>query len=127
MYSDKIIDHFKNPKNMGKMDDPTVKARVGNKICGDVMELTLKVEDDTIKDAKFQAFGCAPAIATCSIMTEMIKGKKLKEAKKMKPKKIDESLGGLPEVKKHCANLAFETLEKALDKHEKDNKKKQTS
>lgn len=120
MYSEKIIEHFKNPKNMGKMDDPTVRARIGNKVCGDVMELTLKIKDEIIKDAKFQAFGCAPAIATCSIMTEMIKGKKIEEARKIKSDKIDESLGGLPKIKKHCANLAFETLQKALDNYGKE-------
>lgn len=123
MYSEKIINHFKNPKNMGKMENPTVKARVGNKICGDVMEVTLKIKDGVITDAKFQAFGCAPAIATCSIMTQMIKGEKLKEARKINPEKIDKSLGGLPEVKKHCANLAFETLEKALNKHKQGSEK----
>ncbi len=116
MYSNKIIDHFQNPKNMGEIKNPTVKARVGNKVCGDVMEIYLKVEDNTIKKAKFQTFGCAPAIATSSILTELIIGKSLAEAKKVSPKDIDQSLGGLPEAKKHCAYLSVQALEKALKK-----------
>jgi SUF system NifU family Fe-S assembly protein len=116
-YSNKIIDHFQNPKNMGQIKSPTVKAKIGNKVCGDVMELYLKIDrNNVIEDAKFQTFGCAAAIATSSILTELIIGKKVEEAKKMEPKDIDESLGGLPKIKKHCADLSIEALKKALNK-----------
>lgn len=116
MYSNKIVDHFQNPRNMGEMEKPTVKGRAGNKICGDIMEIYLKIEDNIIKQATFQAFGCAPAIATSSILTEIITGKTITEAKKIGPKEIDRSLGGLPEIKKHCAGLSVEALKNALDK-----------
>jgi len=117
-YSKKIIEHFQNPKNMGVLKNPTVKARIGNKICGDVMELALKIENGKIINAKFQTFGCAAAIATSSILTQLIIGKTVAEAKKIKPKDIDRSLGGLPKIKKHCAILSIEALEKALKKYQ---------
>lgn len=113
-YSGKIIEHFQNPKNMGVLKKPTVKAKIGNKICGDVMEIALKIKDDKIVEAKFQTFGCAAAIATSSILTELIIGKTIKEAQKIKPDDIDQSLGGLPNIKKHCAVLSIEALDKAL-------------
>jgi len=115
LYNQKILQHFQNPKNMGQIKNPTVKGRAGNAVCGDEMELTLKIEDGIIKDAKFLTFGCAAAIAASSILTEMIIGKKISEAKKLKPTDVDSSLGGLPMVKKHCANMAFEALNKCLD------------
>jgi nitrogen fixation protein NifU and related proteins len=114
MYNRKIIDHFQNPHNMGEMREPTVKKRIGNKICGDVMELALKIEGQVIKDAKFQTFGCAAAIATSSILTDMIKGKKISTVKNLKPADIDQSLDGLPVTKKHCAVMALEALNSCL-------------
>jgi len=117
MYSNKIIEHFQNPKNMGELNDPTVKARVGNKVCGDVMELYLDIKEDTIKEARFQTFGCAAAIATSSILTELVIGKTVDQAYGLKPEDIDESLGGLPNIKKHCADLSIEALKKAIDNY----------
>jgi nitrogen fixation NifU-like protein len=120
MYSNKIIDHFQNPRNMGEIKNPDVKARVGNKVCGDVMEIYLNIDNNNkITKAKFQTFGCAAAIATSSIITELVIGKSVSEAQKIKPKDIDSSLGGLPNIKKHCADLSIEALNKALDKYQK--------
>ncbi len=117
MYSNKIIKHFQDPQNMGEIKDPSAKARVGNKVCGDVMELYLNIKDNKIKKAKFQTFGCAAAIATSSILTELIIGKTVDEAYKLEPKDIDQSLGGLPNIKKHCADLSIESLKKAIDNY----------
>lgn len=117
LYNKKIIQHFQNPQNMGQMKNPTVKERVGNPICGDVMELALKIKDQTVVDAKFLTFGCAAAIATSSILTELIKGKKITEAKKLKPADIEKPLGKLPQNKKHCASLVLEALDKCLENY----------
>jgi len=119
LYNKKIINHFQNPRNMGQMKNPTIKQRIGNKVCGDVIELSLKIENKIIKEAKFQTFGCAAAIATSSILTELIKGKTIAQAQKLKPIDIDKSIGGLPKIKKHCAALAYQALEQALIKYQK--------
>lgn len=118
LYSDKVMDHFKNPHNMGEITDPSGKGRVGNPVCGDLMELQIKVEEkngqEVIVDAKFQTFGCTAAIATSSILTDMIIGKSLDEALKVTNVAVVEALEGLPPVKKHCSVLAEEALHKAV-------------
>lgn len=116
MYNEKVMDHFMHPRNMGKMDDFTHKAQVGNPVCGDVMELYLKVENGKIKKASFLAFGCGAAIAGSSALTEMLIGKTIEEAKKIKNLEVAEYLGGLPKEKLHCSVLARQAVSKALDK-----------
>lgn len=105
-----------HPKNMGKMDDATHKAQVGNPVCGDVLELFLKIKDHKIIDASFLAFGCAAAIAGSSVLTEMLKGKSVEEAKKLKNEDVATALGGLPPIKFHCSVLARQAVAKALEK-----------
>lgn len=121
MYSEKVMDHFKNPRNVGEIEDPDGVGTVGNPICGDMMSMYIKVEDDRIKDIKFQTFGCGAAIATSSMTTEMAKGKTLDEALKITRKDVADSLEGLPPVKMHCSNLAADALHEAI----KDYRKKQ--
>jgi len=121
MYSKKVLDHFRHPRNMGKMAHPDVMAQVGNPVCGDVMKIYLKIGKnkkgkDYIKEIKFQTLGCAAAIATCSMMTQMIKGKPLAQAQKISNRAIATALGGLPPVKMHCSVLAQQVLQKALKK-----------
>jgi nitrogen fixation NifU-like protein len=116
-YTQKVIELFKNPKNIGEMEQPTVVATEGDPRCGDVFKMFLKVEDDKIVDAKFLSFGCAANIATGSITTEMVKGKTVQEAEKLSIKEISEKLGGLPPLKMHCAVLAYKTLRKALHEY----------
>lgn len=113
-YSDKVIELFKNPKNVGEMEDADVTVQEGDPTCGDTIQLSLKFENNIIKDASFLSFGCAANIATGSILTEMIKGKTIEEAREIEMKDIEEELGGLPPVKAHCAVLANNALEKAL-------------
>src|SRR3990167_6171955 len=117
LYSKKVMEHFQNPHNMGKIENPSGRGRVGNPVCGDLMELQLKIEkrktkkdkiEEIISDAKFQTFGCGAAIATSSIMTDLIIGKTIEEAEKISNRAIIESLGGLPPVKHHCSVLAEE-------------------
>lgn len=124
MYSKKVLDHFRNPKNMGIIKNPDAFAQVGNPICGDIMKIYLKIGKnkegkEVIKDIKFQTLGCAAAIATSSMMTEMVKGKHLNEAEKISTKAIAEALGGLPSVKLHCSALSGEVLKKAIKKWKK--------
>ena len=114
-YSEKVMDHFKNPRNVGEMENPDGIGRVGNPVCGDIMELHIKVKDGTIIDAKFKTFGCGAAIATSSMVTEMVKGKSIKEALKISNKAVAEALDGLPPVKMHCSVLAEEALKSAID------------
>ena len=121
-YSQKVIDYFTHPRNVGKIDNPDGVGRAGNPVCGDVMELYIKVQDNKIIDAKFQTFGCAAAIATSSMVTELVKGKSLEEALKISNKAVAEALGGLPPIKMHCSVLAEEALKAAID----DYRKKQT-
>ncbi|MDD2646516.1 MAG: Fe-S cluster assembly scaffold protein NifU [Patescibacteria group bacterium] len=114
-YSQQVMDHFTHPRNVGKMDNPSGVGKVGNPVCGDVMELYIKVEDDKIVDAKFQTFGCAAAIATSSMVTELVKGKTIEEALKISNQTVTEALGGVPPLKRHCSVLAEEALKKAIE------------
>lgn len=114
-YNDKVVELFRDPKNVGEMEDADVTVREGDPTCGDQIELSLKFDGDTIKDAKFLSFGCAANIATGSMLTEMIKGKNVEKVREISMDDIEDELGGLPTVKKHCAVLATRALEKALD------------
>ncbi|MGI6513082.1 MAG: Fe-S cluster assembly scaffold protein NifU [Syntrophomonadaceae bacterium] len=118
MYSEKVMDHFLNPRNVGTIENPSGVGRVGNPVCGDVMQIEIKVEDDRIEDIKFKTFGCAAAIATSSMITEMAKGKTLEEARAITNKAVAEALDGLPPVKMHCSNLAAEALQEAIDQYQ---------
>ena len=118
-YSEKVMDHFRNPRNVGVMENPSGVGKVGNPVCGDVMELSIKVENDIITDAKFRTFGCGAAIATSSMVTELVKGKSLEEALKISNKAVAEALGGLPPIKMHCSVLAEEALKAAIDDYRK--------
>ena len=121
LYSKKVIEHFRNPRNMGEMKNPDGVATVGNPLCGDIMRLFIKIEkkdsQEYIEDVKFQTLGCAAAIATSSILTTMIKGKALKDAEKITKKAVAEALGGLPPQKLHCSVLAADALKKALENY----------
>ena len=122
MYNEKVMDVFRNPKNVGEIENPDGVGRVGNASCGDIMEIYLKIENDIIVDAKFKTFGCAAAIATSSTATEMVKGMTVKEALEVTNKKVVETLGGLPAQKLHCSVLAEEAIKKAIeDYYEKKN------
>ena len=113
-YSAKVMDHFQNPRNVGKIEDASGVGEVGNAKCGDIMKIYLKIENDVIVDVKFKTFGCASAIATSSIATELIKGKPLSEALELTNKAVVEALGGLPAVKIHCSVLAEEAVKAAV-------------
>jgi len=113
-YSSLVMDHFANPRNVGEIEDADGVGYVGNPVCGDVMQMFIKIEDDVIVDAKFKTFGCGAAIATSSMATELIKGKKIEDALKLTNKTVTEALGGLPKVKMHCSVLAEEALKNAL-------------
>ena len=118
MYSDKVMDHFTNPRNVGEIVDPDGVGKVGNPQCGDVMWLYIKVKDDRIEDIKFKTFGCGAAIATSSMITELAKGKTLEEAKKISRGDVADALDGLPPVKMHCSNLAADALLEAIKDYE---------
>ena len=126
LYSQNVMEHFLHPKNLGVIKNPSGVGRVGNPVCGDVMELYLKIKKkdtkDIIAEAKFKTFGCGAAIASSSMMTEMIKGKTIKEALSLTNMAVSEALGGLPPVKRHCSVLAREALEKALQDWQKKSK-----
>ncbi len=113
-YSEKVMDHFQNPRNVGKMEDADGIGEVGNAKCGDIMKIYLKIKDDVIEDVKFNTFGCASAIATSSIATELIKGKSLKDALSLTNQAVVEALDGLPPVKIHCSVLAEEAIKAAI-------------
>jgi nitrogen fixation NifU-like protein len=113
-YSDKVMDHFTNPRNVGEIPDASGVGNVGNPICGDVMRMYLKIENGLIVDAKFKTFGCGAAIATSSMVTEMVKNKTIEEALKISNRAVAEALGGLPPVKMHCSVLAEEALKAAI-------------
>lgn len=115
MYNEKVMEVFKNPKNVGEIENPDGVGLVGNASCGDIMQITLRIENDVITDAKFKTFGCAAAIATSSTATEMVKGMTVEEALKLTNKKVVETLGGLPSQKLHCSVLAEEAIKKAID------------
>jgi nitrogen fixation NifU-like protein len=123
-YSEKVMDHFKNPRNVGEIENPDGVGHVGNPVCGDIMELHIKVKDGTIVDAKFKTFGCGAAIATSSMVTEMVKGKSIEEALKISNKTVAEALDGLPPVKMHCSVLAEEALKSAIDDYLDESKSK---
>jgi nitrogen fixation NifU-like protein len=114
-YSEKVMDHFRNPRNVGEIENPDGVGRVGNPICGDVMEMYIKVNGDIITDAKFKTFGCGAAIATSSMATELVIGKTIEDAQKITNKVVAEALDGLPAIKMHCSNLAEEALEAAIN------------
>ena len=115
LYSEKVMEHFRNPRNVGDMESPDGIGHVGNPTCGDIMELYIKVNDNTIVDAKFKTFGCGAAIATSSMVTEMVKGKSIPEALKISNKAVADALDGLPPIKMHCSVLAEEALKSAID------------
>jgi nitrogen fixation NifU-like protein len=115
MYTDKVMDHFTNPRNVGEIQDADGVGLVGNPICGDVMKITIKVEGDRIKDAKFKTFGCGAAIAVSSMVTELVLGKTLEEALEISNKAVADALGGLPPKKMHCSNLGADALKKAIE------------
>jgi nitrogen fixation NifU-like protein len=114
-YSKKVMDHFQNPRNVGEIENPDGVGHVGNPVCGDIMELYIKVKDGIIIDAKFKTFGCGAAIATSSMITEIVKGKSLEQALRISNKTVAEALDGLPAVKMHCSVLAEEALKSAID------------
>jgi nitrogen fixation NifU-like protein len=109
------MEHFKNPRNVGEIENPDGVGHVGNPVCGDIMELYIKVEDDTIVDARFMTFGCGAAIATSSMVTEIVKGKSIGEALEISNKTVVAALGGLPPIKMHCSVLAEEALKLAIE------------
>ena len=117
MYSEKVMDHFENPRNVGKIENPDGYGKVGSPTCGDVMEIFLKIEDETIVDVKFRTFGCASAIATSSMSTEMILGKKVEEALALTNKAVAQALDGLPPAKMHCTVLAEEAIKEAIENY----------
>ena len=120
MYTEKVMDHFQNPRNVGEIENASGVGTVGNAKCGDIMTIYLKIEEDTIVDAKFETFGCGSAIASSSMATELIKGKTLEEAGKLTNQEVVDALGGLPAPKIHCSVLAKEAIAKALENyHEK--------
>ena len=114
-YSSKVMEHFRNPHNVGEIKDADGIGHVGNPVCGDIMELYIKVKDDVIVDAKFKTFGCGAAIATSSMITDLVKGKTVKEALEVSNRAVAEALGGLPKVKMHCSVLAEDALKRAID------------
>ena len=121
MYSDKVMDHFTNPRNVGEIEGADGIGEVGNAKCGDIMKIYLKVEDDIIKDVKFKTYGCGSAIASSSMAPEMIKGKSVQEALNVTNKAVAEALDGLPPVKMHCSVLAEQAIKKALQDYAKKN------
>jgi len=114
MYSAKVMDHFMNPRNVGEIENPDGVGEVGNAKCGDIMRIYLDIEGDIIKDVKFKTFGCGAAVATSSMVTEMVKGKTIEEALKITNDAVAEALDGLPPVKMHCSNLAADALHAAI-------------
>jgi nitrogen fixation NifU-like protein len=119
VYTEKVMDHFKNPRNMGEIPDADGVGTVGNPVCGDMMTIYLKIKDDRIEDIKFKTFGCGAAVATSSMVTEIAKGKTLEEALKISRANVADELGGLPPVKMHCSNLAADALHAAIEDYRK--------
>jgi len=114
MYTDKVMEHFRNPRNMGEIPDADGVGTVGNPVCGDLMTIYIKVKGNKLEDVKFKTFGCGAAIATSSMITELAKGKTLEEAMKITRGDVADSLGGLPPIKMHCSNLAADGLHAAI-------------
>jgi nitrogen fixation protein NifU and related proteins len=117
-YSKEVMDNFLNPKNMGEIKNPDGVGEVGSPACGDIMHMEIKVNNNKIEDIKFKTFGCAAAIASTSIITEMVKGKSLEYAKKLTMKDVAEKLKGLPKVKMHCSTMGIQTLKKSIEDYE---------
>ncbi len=124
MYSAKVMEHFQNPRNVGEIEDADGVGEIGNPVCGDIMKLYIKVKDDRIIEAKFKTFGCGAAIATSSMVTELVKGKTLEEAERISRDTVAEALDGLPPLKMHCSNLAADALHKAIEDYKKRTKQK---
>jgi len=123
MYNEKVMEVFENLQNVGEVENYNAKGVVGNEVCGDIMQVTLKIEDNIIKDAKFKTFGCAAAMTTSSIATTMIKGMTIEEALKVKNSDVIKELGGLPPQKIHCSVLAEEAIKAAIEDYKKNNSK----
>jgi nitrogen fixation protein NifU and related proteins len=119
MYSEKVMEHFSNPRNVGEIEDADGVGTVGNPVCGDLMTIYIKVKDNIIEDIKFKTFGCGAAIATSSMVTEMAMGKTIEEALKISRNDVANELEGLPPVKMHCSNLAADALKAAIDDYKK--------
>ncbi len=119
LYSEKVMEHFRNPRNVGVIEDANGIGEVGNAKCGDIMKMYLKIEDDIVKDVKFETFGCGSAIASSSMATELIKGKPVSEVKQLTNKAVAEALDGLPDYKMHCSVLAEEAIQSALEDYYK--------
>ena len=118
IYTDKVMEHFRNPRNMGEIPDADGIGTVGNPVCGDLMTVYIKVKDNRLVDIKFKTFGCGAAIATSSMITELAKGKTIEEAMKITRADVADSLGGLPPIKMHCSNLAADALHAAIKDYE---------
>jgi len=127
LYSDKVMEHFKDPRNVGEIENPDGIGHVGNPVCGDIMVLYIKVDDSTIVDAKFKTFGCGAAIATSSMVTEMVKGRNIDEALKISNQTVAKALDGLPPIKMHCSALAEEALKSAIEDYLNNAKNKKGS
>lgn len=125
MYSEKVIEHFSNPHNVGELEGANAIGEVGNARCGDIMRMYLKIEDDVIKDASFKTFGCCAAIASSSVTTDLIKGMTINEALKFKNAAVVDALEGLPPAKVHCSVLAEEAIKQAIDNYRKGQEKAQ--
>jgi len=125
MYTEKVMDHFANPRNVGEIENPDGVGEVGNAKCGDIMRIYLDIKGDIIKDVKFKTFGCGAAVATSSMVTEMVKGKTIDEAMVISNAAVAEALGGLPETKMHCSNLAADALHKAIGNYRDKQAKKE--
>ncbi len=123
-YSKKVMDHFLNPRNVGEIKDADGIGEVGNPVCGDIMRMYIKVKDNVITDIKFLTYGCGAAVATSSMVTEMVKGKTIEEALKITNKQVAEALDGLPPIKMHCSLLAEEGIKAAIDDYKKKHEKK---
>jgi nitrogen fixation NifU-like protein len=123
MYSEKVMEHFRNPRNVGEIPDADGVGTVGNPVCGDMMTVYIKVRDNKIEDIKFKTFGCGAAVATSSMVTELAKGKTLEEASKITRSDVAEQLGGLPPIKMHCSNLAADALHLAIEDYLKKKRK----
>ncbi len=127
MYSEKVMDHFMNPRNVGEIEDADGIGEVGNAKCGDIMKIFLKIENDRIVDVKFKTFGCGAAIASSSMATELIKGKTLDEALEVTNKAVAEALDGLPPIKMHCSVLAEEAIKAAIEDYKRKQQEKQVN
>lgn len=125
MYNEKVMDHFNNPRNVGEIPDADGVGKVGNPVCGDIMAMYIKVRDDRIEDIKFKTFGCGAAIATSSMVTELVKGKTIDEALEISNRTVAEALGGLPPQKLHCSNLAADALHNAIKDYQSKKKARQ--